>query len=127
MPINFDGNLVDVATIAVGVIAAFVKPTIRLFKRAPPCFVFKDFAADLLNGALAVPFLVLIGAAVSTEILTEAMKSGKVSMALGGLLGLAFVFKELAAYEHKVPPPGQQQSPPTKQRPPKNNGKGQRK
>ena len=110
-PINLDGNLVDVATIVVGILATLIKPAIRLFKGTGPYFVFKDFAADLLNGALAVPFLVLIGGALSTEILAEALKSGKVPMALGGLLGLAFVFKELFTFEQAPPLPDTQQPP----------------
>ena len=93
---SFDGSAVDVATICVGVVAVLIKPLLRKFKsKKKPCWVFRDCAVDFLNGCALVPFLVLVLAVFSKAFLEEALNTNKISLAISGMIGVMFMFKEI--------------------------------
>jgi len=81
-------------TICVGAASCLVRPIRRKIKGAPHCFAFHDVVVDFLNGTVIVPFLLLIGATFSKELLEEALKTDKVFFAVGGLIALSFVVRE---------------------------------
>jgi len=58
--------------------------------------VIREVISDFLNGLCIGPFLVLLGAVFSTEVLTEAIRSGKVFFAFGGWIGLIYIVRELS-------------------------------
>jgi hypothetical protein len=53
---------------------------------------------DFLNGATLVPFLLLVGSVMSSELLQEALKA-KLSIGLAGAVGVLFIAGELLASE----------------------------
>lgn len=48
---------------------------------------------DFLNGTVIIPFLLLVGAVFSKFMLEEALRSGKMFLGIGGVIGLLFVLK----------------------------------
>jgi hypothetical protein len=93
--IPIDGSVADIGTLLAGCCAMLVKPVKRRFKKAGPCFVSRDLIVDFLNGATVPSFVLLVGSVISSRILEEALKSGKVSMALAGFIGLIFITREI--------------------------------
>jgi len=109
---KFDGNVVDVMTIAVGIIVIFLRPIKRAFAGKQTCFTRRDCVADFLNGIAIVPFFVLVGSLASKGLMEEALKNNKVALAAGGVIGLFFVIGELLS---DTPPPNG--DPPTTTQP----------
>jgi len=56
---------------------------------------YRAIIADFLNGLCIVPFLYLSGSVISTTILIEAIRSARLFFAVGGLIGLVFIAREL--------------------------------
>lgn len=96
MSFVFDGNVGDIATVGVAALAIFIRP-IRRTRSGGPCFNTRDCILDCLNGSTVVPFALLVGAAMSTTIAAEIVKTSKVSMAIAGLIGLIFLVREFSA------------------------------
>jgi uncharacterized membrane protein len=94
--IAFDGNPFDMATIGIAFFGCFIRPTKRAFKKKVACFTYRDMVVDFLNGTIIVPFFLLVGAAFSSTLLEEALKTNKLFLAVGGVIALLFVFKEYA-------------------------------
>lgn len=93
---QLDGNLVDIATVCVGAVSAFVHPVKRwLVVGKPPYFTTVNAVMDMLNGAMVVPFLLMVGSVFSSELLKALLDATKITVALGGCIGLMFVLGEL--------------------------------
>jgi uncharacterized membrane protein YdcZ (DUF606 family) len=92
--VQFDGNPIDMATIVIAILTCFLRPARRLMKKTSPCFSYDKLVVDFLNGTVLVPFFLMVGAIFSKSILDEAVKSNKLFMAIGGVIGLFFVFRE---------------------------------
>lgn len=90
-----DGSLADMATIVVGVLSALIKPVKRKLSGKTPVFTREGAIVDTLNGFTVVPFLLMIGSVFSSHVLDELMKSAKITLAIGGFVGLVFVIGEL--------------------------------
>lgn len=82
------------ATIAVAVLSCFIRPIRRRIKKFDQCFSYDKMVIDFLNGTVLVPFALLVGAIFSKTLLEEAMKSSKLFLAIGGIIGLFFVIRE---------------------------------
>lgn len=94
MNIHFDGNPFEMCTIGVAALSVFFRPLRRKLRNKERCFVFHDVVVDFLNGTVIVPFLLLIGATFSKELLDEALRTDKVFFAIGGGIALLFVLRE---------------------------------
>jgi hypothetical protein len=98
---TIDGSMVDIASLVSAVLCPFVKPFRRLFLRNfrpdanPSRWTQAEFIADVLNGASLVPFILLIGCVLSSELLKTALETSKVFMGIGGLIGFVFVAGEI--------------------------------
>ena len=92
-----DGASIDSYTILVALAAILVRPLRRKFKDESPCFVLRDVVVDFLNGTVIVPFLLLVGSVFSPVLMQEALKLNRVGFAIGGVIGLLFVLRELFA------------------------------
>lgn len=92
-----DGGIADMATIAVGVLVTFFRPTRRLVNGKRPLTTRQEAVTDFLNGATLVPFVLLIGAVFSSSLLKALVESSKPTLAVGGVVGLIFVIGELFA------------------------------
>ena len=92
---QFDGNIVDMTTISVGVAASAVSPLKRFIGTRKPYFNRDKAISDILNGVTLVPFLMMVGSVFSSDILNGLMSSAKITVAIGGLAGLAFVIGEI--------------------------------
>jgi hypothetical protein len=93
-----DGSFVDITTLCVGAAAIFIRPIKRWRKNARPAFARRECVIDFLNGATLVPFLLLVGSVLSSELLQEALKA-KLSIGLAGAVGVFFIAGELLAGE----------------------------
>jgi uncharacterized membrane protein YdcZ (DUF606 family) len=82
------------ATIVLALSSCAIRPIKRAVKKSGPCFALRDIVVDFLNGTVIVPFTLLIGATFSKTILEEALKSNKLFLAIGGVIGLLFVLRE---------------------------------
>lgn len=82
------------ATILVALSTCAIRPIKRAFKKTGPCFALRDIIVDFLNGTVIVPFVLLIGATFSNTILEAALKSNKLFLTIGGIIGLLFVVRE---------------------------------
>lgn len=91
---EFDGNPMDMATLLVAAMTCFIRPVKRAFKKNGDCFDFRDIVIDFMNGTVIIPFCLLVGTAFSKAILEEALKSNKLFLAIGGVIGLLFVLRE---------------------------------
>lgn len=92
-----DGSLIDAATLLVGIIAIFVKPIVRAFRKQPKAkwFVQRDCGVDFLNGCSLVPFVCMAISVVSSGFMQEFVKSSKISLGIGAVIGLLFVVPEI--------------------------------
>lgn len=91
---TLDGNPYDMATIVVACVTCFIRPIRRFLTKKLPCFTLRDLVVDFLNGTVVVPFMLLVGATFSKAILDAALKSNKLFLTIGGVIGLFFVFRE---------------------------------
>src|SRR4051794_39523094 len=96
-----DGSVVDMCSIGSAIIAPFVKPARMTYHKwrgeevAPFAFDRNQIVVDVLNGASLIPFLLLIGCVLSTDLLKAALETSRVFMGIGGLIGVIFVVAEL--------------------------------
>jgi hypothetical protein len=97
MPLALDGSAVDIATLGAAVVGLFVKPSIRAIKKKGPCFSVRDAIVDALNGSAMVPFALLIGSVMSSELLKIALSAHKIQMAIAGLIAIIILFRELVS------------------------------
>jgi hypothetical protein len=81
-------------TILVGLIPPVFRILARLSKNINPFFIREQAIADMLNGVMLVPFLMMIGSVFSSRIMTERFSSAKITVAIGGIAGLFFVLGE---------------------------------
>ncbi len=92
---HLDGNLVDMATISVGAVASLLSPCRRWLNQKKPFFIRENAIADMLNGAMLVPFSMMKGSVFSSDLMWGLLSSAKITVAIGGLAGLFFVIGEL--------------------------------
>jgi hypothetical protein len=85
--------LIDALTVGVGLLVSLGKAGWRLSKGIATTIPVA--CADLLNGAVIVPFFLMIGAVFSNVILTYLRTTSPVSTAIAGAIGLFFVVGEL--------------------------------
>lgn len=90
-----DGNIVDMATIAVGAIVAISSPLRRYKNKIRPCFKREIVIIDFLNGVMLVPFSMMAFSVFSSVFMDELLKTAKITLAIGGLSGLFFVLGEI--------------------------------
>lgn len=95
MAIPLDGSTADMVALGTGVLAIFFRPIRRAWNKSRPCFKANDCVTDFLNGVSLTPFVCLVGAVASSTFLEEVMKSGKLTMATAGVLGVIFILREL--------------------------------
>src|SRR5258708_34802303 len=92
-----DGSVVDIASRVSAVLCPFFKPCRRLCikkfypEATPSKWTQADFIADIMNGASLVPFALLIGCVLSSDLLKTALETSKVFMGIGGLIGFVFL------------------------------------
>ena len=102
-----DGSVVDILSLVSAVASPLVKPCRRMWLRKfrPETDIRKwtqgECVADVLNGASLVPFVLLVGCVVSSELLKTALETSKVFMGIGGLIGIVFVAGEI----YRLPDP----------------------
>jgi hypothetical protein len=92
--IALDGNAVVMVTIIVGLIPPFIRSAKKFFNKERPCFVREQAIADMLNGVMLVPFMMMTGSVFSSGLMTELVTSAKITVAIGGIAGLFFVIGE---------------------------------
>ncbi len=92
---QWDGNVVDMTTIAVGIFSSLISPCRRYFTGKKPSFIREKAIADMMNGVVLVTFLMMIGAVFSSEVMKELLSSAKLTVAIGGMAGLFFIVGEL--------------------------------
>jgi hypothetical protein len=104
---NIDGSMVDIASVVSAILCALVKPWRVRYLNKHHLLGYPRHnssqgrvVADLLNGACLVPFALLTFSVFSSTLLKAALESSKVSMALGGLIGVVFVAGEI----YRLPP-----------------------
>ncbi|HEX9172556.1 MAG TPA: hypothetical protein VF861_07835 [Telluria sp.] len=90
----FDGNPIDMATISVAMLSCLIRPTRRYFRHAKPHFTYDKLVVDFLNGTVLVPFFLMVGAVFSQPLLQQVLRTNKLFMAVGGVIGLFFVLRE---------------------------------
>ena len=81
---QIDGNLVDMATIVVGISTTFISPCKRIFSGEKPLFIRDEVIFSLLNGTAIVPFFLMILSVFSSDVLHELVASSRISLAIGG-------------------------------------------
>lgn len=81
------------ANIAVALLACLIRPARRAYKHKDVCFVYQDMVVDFLNGTVIIPFLLLVAAVFSKFMLEQALRSDKMFLGIGGVIGLLFVLK----------------------------------
>jgi hypothetical protein len=96
-----DGSLVDMCSIGAAIVAPSVKPIRVAYHRwrgenVPQFKIDRNqIVIDVLNGASLVPFVLLVGCVLSTDLLKSALETSRVFMGIGGLIGIIFVTAEL--------------------------------
>jgi hypothetical protein len=87
---SLDGSPVDMMAIT----AAIVAVTFRLFRRQHQFGAIRTTApeliSDALNGAAVVPFILMICAVFSSGMLNMLVSSSKVTIGLGGVIGVIY-------------------------------------
>jgi uncharacterized membrane protein YdcZ (DUF606 family) len=90
-----DGGWVDLATLVAACAASVVKP-LRSLARGNRMHIDRSMLmSDFLTGASLVPFILMVGAAVSPTLLSLIFETNRVFIALGGLIGLILVAGEI--------------------------------
>lgn len=90
-----DGNWIDMCSIAIAILTAFIRPIRHRVRHGFFTMTLRNSISDLLSGASVMPFLLMIGAVVSSDLLAQALQTNKLYMAIGGIIGLFAVFAEL--------------------------------
>ena len=91
----FDGNIVDLLSLAAGALCMFIRP-LKLFflkNQSKPLFNRRNCIFDFLNGTTLIAFSLLVATAFSNRFLYLALQS-KLSIAIAGAVGLIFVCGE---------------------------------
>lgn len=91
---SIDGNPYDMATFVIALLSSLIRPARRASEHSNACFDYHHMLVDFLNGIVIVPFLLLIGAVFSNAILEEALRSNKLFLGVGGVIGLSFVLRD---------------------------------
>lgn len=82
------------ATIGVAIFGCLIRPVRRAWNKTGECFTANNLIIDFLNGTVVVPFILMIGSAFSLAVMQEALKTNKLFLAIGGVIGLIFVVRE---------------------------------
>ena len=82
------------ATIGIAIFCCLIRPTRRAYRKSGPCFTANNIIVDFLNGTVIVPFLLMLGSAFSQAVLQDALKTNKLYLAIGAVIGLTFIFRE---------------------------------
>lgn len=90
-----DGNILDMGSAVVAVLCVFIKPFVRWRRNISPCWVRRDVTVDLLNGAIVLPFILLIVSVFSTKVLAVVQHGSGMAFVFAGGIGLLFVAGEL--------------------------------
>jgi hypothetical protein len=93
MAVRATEGLVDAITVAVGLLIVAGKFWWRWSNRRRSTFAL--CVADLLNGAVVTPFLLMVGAVFSTTLLDYLRTTSPLMISLAGAIGLFFVLSEL--------------------------------
>lgn len=92
----FDGNIVDMLSLGVGLLAIAIRPLRRWFLHQKKLFYRDKAIADFLNGATLVPFVFMVVGVFSKEYMNTLINSSKLSIGLAGGVGMLFVLSELS-------------------------------
>jgi len=109
---RFDGSWIDIISIVLALLASAIRPIRHKIRHGEFVVTFRDSVTDVLSGASILPFLLMIGAVFSSDLLKQALNTNKLYMAIGGLIGLFAVVAELSKYQspsHCQPAPQQNQ------------------
>jgi hypothetical protein len=87
-------NTLDQVTFLVAVIVVALKMAVRA-RRKTDWLVANKLGKDFLNGALIVPFGVMIGELFSSQLFHLMTETSPLAVALAGAIGLFFIFDEL--------------------------------
>jgi hypothetical protein len=91
---SINAGMISAITVGVGLFAVILKMTIRgLLKK--PAFVVAKCANDLLNGAMAIPFLLMVAGAFSTTVSEYLRSASPEYTALAEAVGFFFLLGEL--------------------------------
>lgn len=93
--IDFDGNAADMASVGIGLLLSGVRPFRRWRLKRRPYFKRDKLINDVLNGAMIVPFGLMMLSIFWPNLGIVLAQSAKVTLSLGGAVGLAFVLAEL--------------------------------
>jgi hypothetical protein len=83
------------ASVGIGLLLSLVRPFRRWRIGRHPFFKRDRLINDVLNGAMIVPFGVMVFSIFMPDLSNSLAQSAKVTMSLGGAVGLAFVIAEL--------------------------------
>jgi hypothetical protein len=95
---HIDGSWVDGSSLGVAILSGASKPFRHWLNSTTRDTETRKVIIDVLSGASLVPFLLMIGAVVSSDILTVALETNKLFMALGGIAGLLLTIAEIGKF-----------------------------
>lgn len=98
-----DGNFISGATIAVAVLALFIRPSRKFLRKHQRCWSSQKAITDLLNGSSLVPFLCLFWSAFDPRMLPLILEN-KAAMCIAGGIGSIFIAGEILAAGRDDPP-----------------------
>lgn len=85
---------IDSWTLGVAFLIVLIKIVLRWFKSHVPCISRNTCTTDLLNGAVIMPFVTMVGG-VFSSVLAEAVHNGSLLNGLAGAVGLFFIAGEI--------------------------------
>ena len=92
---HIDISWVDGSSLFVAVLSGAIKP-FRHWRRGTTRRIdSRKIIIDVLSGASLVPFILIIGAVISSDILKIALETSKIFMALGGIAGVLLTVAEI--------------------------------
>lgn len=91
----FDGNVVDMFAVAGGVIMPLLNAGKITWRKSAEHLTRDKFIIDMLNGVMIAPFAMMVLSVFSSEMMKLLTEASKLTIAIGGLAGLFFVFAEL--------------------------------
>lgn len=95
---TLDGSWIDIASIVLALLASAIRPVRHKIRHGQFVVTYRDGVTDVLSGASILPFLLMIGAVFSSDVLKQALNTNKLYMAIGGIIGLFAVVAELSKY-----------------------------
>ncbi|GAA0573118.1 hypothetical protein [Caenispirillum bisanense] len=92
---SFDGNPLDIGIFLFAILVAATRSAVLVGLHGKACLSSKTVTNDILNATSLVPFVFMIGAIFSSDILKLALETQKVYMAIGGAIGAVAVLSAL--------------------------------